>query len=368
MKRTVVTDSVSPPLSAFFHLQYIHLFRPFLKYSPSASPLPSHISPRRICTANAGAISKLMRLYKKSWNLRQICNIAVYMIHSACTIHLLNLPEKTAKRDLTHCLRHLEEIAEDWLCARRTLSIISVLARKWKCELPEDADMILKRTDERFEYYSTSDVPSPGSSNMAPISPVTSEEGSAQAPRHEYEYGQTRYQTSEPMAQPTMQTSIEERMSMDSPMSMTNSNPHPDQRGMAMDPTQMDFQDILGGWQQQLGMPLTSQSSGLSSAAQSGISSDMSRISSDMNHHQNQNRNQNLGIDSRDWLLSDSARLHQSFGSWDMRPQAGPSNPVFMFGNGRGDGAGTETPDLSSFDSLTDTLTSLNAWLPSGLE
>ena len=62
--------------SMFFHLQYIHLFRPFLKYAPSASPLPSHVSPRRICTANASAISKLMRLYKKAYNLRQICNIA----------------------------------------------------------------------------------------------------------------------------------------------------------------------------------------------------------------------------------------------------------------------------------------------------
>ncbi|KAL7949896.1 hypothetical protein V8C42DRAFT_308918 [Trichoderma barbatum] len=343
---------------SFFHLQYIHLFRPFLKYSPSASPLPSHISPRRICTANAGAISKLMRLYKKSWNLRQICNIAVYMIHSACTIHLLNLPEKTAKRDLTHGLRHLEEIAEDWLCARRTLSILSVLARKWKCDLPEDADMILKRTDERFEYYSTSEVPSPGSSNMAPISPVTSEEGGVQAPRQEY--GLTRHQNSEPIAQPAVQTSIEERMSMDSPMSLANNNSHPDQRGMPMDPPQMDFQDILG-WPQQLGMQMNSQSPGLSSTAQS-------HISSDMGHHQNQAQNQSMGIDSREWLLSDSARLHQSFGSWDIRQQPGPANQVFMFSNGRGDGVGVENPDLSSFDSLTESLTTLNAWLPSGLE
>ncbi|KXJ95359.1 fungal-specific transcription factor domain-domain-containing protein [Microdochium bolleyi] len=118
----------------FFHLQYIHLFRPFLRYAPNASPLPSHVSPRRLCTANAGAISKLMRLYKKTYNLRQICNIAVYMLHSACTIHLLNLPEKTAKRDIIHGVKHLEEIAEDWLCGRRTLSIISVLARKWNSE------------------------------------------------------------------------------------------------------------------------------------------------------------------------------------------------------------------------------------------
>ncbi|KAK2676002.1 Zn(2)-C6 fungal-type DNA-binding domain [Fusarium oxysporum f. sp. vasinfectum] len=155
----------------FFHLQYIHLFRPFLKYSPTSSPLPPHVSPRRICTANAGAISKLLRLYKKLWNLRQICNIAVYMVHSACTIHLLNLPEKTARRDITHGVKHLEEIAEDWLCARRTLSILSVLARKWNCELPEDAAFVLHRADEKYGTYSTSDVPSPHS--QAGASPLS---------------------------------------------------------------------------------------------------------------------------------------------------------------------------------------------------
>ncbi|KAJ2907356.1 nitrogen assimilation transcription factor nira [Zalerion maritima] len=151
----------------FFHLQYIHLFRPFLKYTASASPLPSHVSPRRICSSNAGNISKLMRLYKKTYNLRQICNIAVYMIHSACTIHLLNLPEKTAKRDVIHSVKHLEEIAEDWLCGRRTLSILSVLARKWNVELPEEASIVLKRTDEKFGTFATSDVPSPPRSNQS---------------------------------------------------------------------------------------------------------------------------------------------------------------------------------------------------------
>ncbi|EPE06090.1 nitrogen assimilation transcription factor nit-4 [Ophiostoma piceae UAMH 11346] len=145
----------------FYHLQYIHLFRPFLKYSPKESHLPSHISPRRYCTAHAGAISKLMRQYKKAYNLRQICNIAVYMIHSACTIHLLNLPEKTAKRNIIHGVKHLEEIAADWPCARRTLGIISVLARKWEVDLPDEASQILQRTDEKYGTYNTSDVPSP---------------------------------------------------------------------------------------------------------------------------------------------------------------------------------------------------------------
>ncbi|KAK2627728.1 hypothetical protein QTJ16_002374 [Diplocarpon rosae] len=145
----------------FFWLLHIHLFRPFLKYNPSTSPLPSHVSPRKLCTQAACSISKLMRLYKRTYGLRQICNIAVYIVHSACTIHLLNLPEKTARRDIVHGVKHLEEIAEDWLCARRTLSVLSVLARKWRIELPQEAAALFARTDHKFGFFSTADVPSP---------------------------------------------------------------------------------------------------------------------------------------------------------------------------------------------------------------
>lgn len=95
-------------------------------------------------------ISKLMRLYKRSYGLRQICNIAVYIAHSACTIHLLNLPNKNAKRDIVHGVKHLEEIAEGWLGARRSLAIINILARKWKVQLPEEATVVLTRTDVKF--------------------------------------------------------------------------------------------------------------------------------------------------------------------------------------------------------------------------
>jgi hypothetical protein len=134
----------------FFQLLYIHLFRPFLKYNPNNSPLPAHVSPRKLCTQAAAMISKLLRLYKRSHGLRQICNICVYIAHSACTIHLLNLPEKNAKRDIIHGVKHLEEIAEGWICARRTLGILSVLAKRWKVELPEEADAVLQRTDVKF--------------------------------------------------------------------------------------------------------------------------------------------------------------------------------------------------------------------------
>ncbi|KAK6586812.1 hypothetical protein PZA11_000102 [Diplocarpon coronariae] len=163
----------------FFWLLHIHLFRPFLKYNPSNSPLPSHVSPRKLCSQAASSVSKLMRLYRRTYGLRQICNIAVYIVHSACTIHLLNLPEKTARRDIIHGLKHLEEIAEDWLCARRTLSILSVLARKWRVELPDEAATVFARTDHKFGFFSTADVPSPKHEHF-----VTTPPSSTASPTH----------------------------------------------------------------------------------------------------------------------------------------------------------------------------------------
>ncbi|KAI9878753.1 MAG: hypothetical protein M1830_010606 [Pleopsidium flavum] len=145
----------------FFQLLFIHLFRPFLKYNQATSPLPAHVSPRKLCTHAAATISKLLRLYKRTYGLRQICNIAVYIAHSACTIHLLNLPEKNAKRDIIHGVKHLEEIAESWLCARRTLGILSLLAKRWKIEMPEEAATILARTDARFGLFHSDDQYSP---------------------------------------------------------------------------------------------------------------------------------------------------------------------------------------------------------------
>jgi hypothetical protein len=86
---------------------------------------------------------------------------------------LLNLPEKTAKRDIIHGVKHLEEIAEDWLCARRTLSILSVLARKWKINLPEEATVVFTRTDAKYGFFSTADVPSPKADLVVQTPPST---------------------------------------------------------------------------------------------------------------------------------------------------------------------------------------------------
>jgi hypothetical protein len=155
----------------FFQLLFIHLYRPFLKYTRTTSPLPSHVSPRKFCTQAAGAISKLLRLYKRTYGLQQICNIAVYITHSACTIHLLNLPDKNAKRDIVHGVKHLEEIGEWWTCARRTLRMLSVSASKWKIELPDEAATTFARTATKWGTSDFASSPSGASSEPSPQSP-----------------------------------------------------------------------------------------------------------------------------------------------------------------------------------------------------
>lgn len=98
-------------------------------------------------------ISKLLRIYKRTYGVRQICNIAVYIAHSACTIHLLSLPEKNAVREIIQGVKYLEEIAESWLCARRTLAILDTVAHRWKITLPDEAVKILQRTKAKFRQY-----------------------------------------------------------------------------------------------------------------------------------------------------------------------------------------------------------------------
>lgn len=153
----------------FHQLLLIHLYRPFLKYSKTNTPLPSHVSPRKICTQAASVISKLLRMYKRTYGLKQICNVVVYMAHTACTIHLLNLPEKNAQRDVVHGLRNLEEMADGWLCARRTLRILDISANKWQVQLPTEASSILERTHMKWGSWGSWDqAASPSTSDDSP--------------------------------------------------------------------------------------------------------------------------------------------------------------------------------------------------------
>lgn len=143
-----------------YNLLFIHLFRPFLKYNQATTPLPTHVSPRRQCTQAATTISKLLRLYKRSFGLRySIVNLAIYIAHSACTIHLLNIPDPIAKRDIVYGVRHLEEMADGWLAANRTLKILSILAHRWQITLPEEAAAVLDRVTHAEHGHEESSSP-----------------------------------------------------------------------------------------------------------------------------------------------------------------------------------------------------------------
>ncbi|TQV96566.1 hypothetical protein V2A60_003045 [Cordyceps javanica] len=323
----------------FFHLQFIHLFRPFLKYSPSSSPLPSHISPRRICTSNAGAISKLMRLYKKHWNLRQICNIAVYMTHSACTIHLLNLPEKTAKRDFTHGIKHLEEISEDWLCARRTLSILSVLARKWNCVIPEDAAQILQRTDELYGHYSTSEVPSPKSSTglspQAPTEETTAAQAHMQASHFKQHPSPGRVQFAQSaMAQAAApQASISARLDMNNTPVTPQQQPSQPQQDLGVTSQHIAYApETLDSWGQAI-MTTSPAASGYPTTSAAGLSSNAEAIRGFTGSRIAPSgvlTGQGAGLDNNQWILNDSAKWQHNFNGWDLG-QSLPGAMQFAF-------------------------------------
>ena len=157
----------------FYHLLYIHLYRPFLKYTRSNSPLPPHVSPRKLCVQAAVAISKLLRIYKRAYGLKQIVNVAVYIAHTACTIHLLNLPEADSQRDIVHGLKNLEEMGEGWLCARRTIRILEISANKWQVPVPNEAMSVFERTHAKWGSWGSWDQvtssPSPvAASDMSP--------------------------------------------------------------------------------------------------------------------------------------------------------------------------------------------------------
>lgn len=87
-------------------------------------------------------------------------------------MHLLNLPDKNAARDIVHGLKHLEEIGESWLCARRTLGILHLVARRWNIELPEEADRTFMRAEAKFGPFKDQESSPKLESQLPPPTPM----------------------------------------------------------------------------------------------------------------------------------------------------------------------------------------------------
>ncbi|RPA81159.1 hypothetical protein BJ508DRAFT_414997 [Ascobolus immersus RN42] len=143
-------DGSLPPvllMHMFHQLLYIHLFRPFLKQNTTWETLPlAHLAPRSQCITAAFTISKLLRFYKSGYGLRQICNVAAYIILSACSIHLINIENKNSRRDIIQAVKALENMGDGWLCAKRALLIVKSIVKRWRIDIPEEAMAVLRRT------------------------------------------------------------------------------------------------------------------------------------------------------------------------------------------------------------------------------
>lgn len=311
------------------------------------------------------------------------------MLHSACTIHLLNLPEKTARRDITHGIRHLEEIAEDWLCARRTLSILSMLAKKWNCEMPEDATVVLQRTDDKYGSYANSmSSASPNSNMMA--SPTLSEGVPNSRPSVEghmmmgHPFGHSQIPTMPGPAPPlsrglSMMSHNSDHLSQAPPMHHPQPGPPPgiiDTSPPGMSRTNSSTEPI-GCWNPQQ-QPLTNMSFPPMFSpvppSTSGSIGGHSAGEPPMPHHTPNFRHghtNSVSMDSPDWFLRDSVHWHQSFESWDMpgngtgTPTAGGNGQMFMFGGENRSTPSDSSRDLGQLDGFDGLGASLNngGWL-----
>lgn len=262
------------------------------------------------------------------------------MVHSACTIHLLNLPEKTARRDIIHGVKHLEEIAEDWLCARRSLSIISVLARKWNCELPEEAAAILQRTDEDYGYLGTGDVPSPNQPMMPSVTP--SPPAFPQSPvqlktspnRHDAQSSHIGQDANAAMSPDLMSTM---GIGAIAPASV---QPRQGPTSASVDPVSNPALAFNSSWTMPgvsaPALPRYHQSYAPVQMTSSGPSTQSSRTAT-----RNATPNSVYAIDGQDWFLKDGINWQQNFEGWGMAgPASNTNNNNSNNSNAAGAGAG----------------------------
>ncbi|EXJ78757.1 hypothetical protein A1O1_09159 [Capronia coronata CBS 617.96] len=365
----------------FFQLLYIHLYRPFLKYTRTTSPLPAHVSPRKYCTQGAAAISKLLRLYKRTHGLRQICNIAIYITHSACTIHLLNLPDKNARRDIIHGVKHLEEMGECWTAARRTLRVLRLCADRWNIEMPEEAEIVYTRVRNKWGL-AAENAPSPISPrSLATMATQISSQPvpDLMARNSQHQRQQSRRQPS--MNIPVMSSGLSAAMApspsdlIETRRSSGNiSMPPSTAADLSRDPHRVRASNLTyltkaqqDAWNTHLAR-MASSSAGASATA------------SGANVGETQNAARLFGgIDSlieetQDWIFKDQSQLAMGFENWgggdgDTQQDWGTLDLSFFEDSpgGGGVGAGNGMPDNSSSASRTNTNGNSPAYMGGGV-
>ncbi|KAL6354584.1 hypothetical protein LRP88_11927 [Fusarium phalaenopsidis] len=257
------------------------------------------------------------------------------------------------------------------LLMQRTLTILSVLARKWNCELPEDAAFVLQRADEKYGTYSTSDVPSP-QSNMA-ASPLSDgglglKTGGDYSPLTQY----SRTQLARPMQQIQQQQpqrSVTDPMTTSAPLSNAGLA---QQQGMSANGSNLAFcADSIGGWGP---VPVSTSMPSYQPTFGSVNRNSIPTSSPGMSSGNQPTSNRPMRMDGQEWFLNDSARWHQSFEAWQMA-NSGQDNSVFLFGDSSNQDTPASNPEsnasmqnevndqMAAFDGLGATLSG-GGWLP----
>ncbi|KAL6714818.1 hypothetical protein ACLMJK_007078 [Lecanora helva] len=121
-------------LHMYYHTVVLHLFRPFLKVDLTTSS----VSPREICTSCANNIVSILSTYRQMYGVRLGTVLMTHIILSSSIIHLLNLPNASAARDLTFSIDSLREMSTSHAFAKRCILVVIKLAKQWNIDLPPE--------------------------------------------------------------------------------------------------------------------------------------------------------------------------------------------------------------------------------------
>lgn len=115
-----MNNKVLHPATIMLHTMYysaiIFLFRPFFKLGGSNWNYQNLPDPLQIGSESARCIVSLLSKYKSQFNLRNIVNLATYVISTAITVFIAlnSFSEWSDLEDLTICQDLLHEIASSW--------------------------------------------------------------------------------------------------------------------------------------------------------------------------------------------------------------------------------------------------------------
>jgi hypothetical protein len=142
----------------YYHFAILSMFCPFIKLDM----VGSSISPYDICIQASNAIIGLITSYKQLYDLRCTLSFMPYFVLNASVTHMVVVHTSgSGFEQLRPCLTTLNDMAQCYSMAGRSLTIIESLARHWGIAASEeervvfkDMDMIKNRRSNSLDLFS----------------------------------------------------------------------------------------------------------------------------------------------------------------------------------------------------------------------